>query len=97
MTDPISEAKAKALDPWLVVGGDFNQYDTSRISQNVPELIKAKSGPTRGEATLDYSFTNFDSLIENVTTCFPVEREINKPYHNSVVYESILTRRSICI
>ena len=67
LTDAVSEAKAKADDPWLIIGGDFNRYDTSGVSLNVPELTQAVSEPTRGDATLDYSFTNFDSLIEN--TC----------------------------
>ena len=59
LTDAITEAKTVANSPWLVVGGDFNQYDTSYVKQMIPDLEKVQTGPTRGEATLDYTFTNF--------------------------------------
>ena len=94
LTDAVSEAVAKASDPWLILGGDFNRYDMSIVSQMVPGLIIARSEPTRGDATLDYSFTNFDSLIERTETCFPIESEANKSDHKSVSYEAILTRPS---
>ena len=41
LTDDISKAKAKANDPWLIVGGDFNRYDTSNIAQIIPDLTQA--------------------------------------------------------
>ena len=81
LTDAISESVAKANDPWLVVGGDFNRYDTSNITQIIPQLARVHSSPTRGDATLDYSFTNFQHLIEKTTTCFPIESDHNKSDH----------------
>ena len=92
LTDAISEAKAKCNDPWICVGGDFNRYDTSSIERIIPELVRAQSDPTRGDATLDYSFTNFNSLIEKTTTCYPIESNTGRSDHQSIVYESILTR-----
>ena len=40
LTDAKSEATAKANQPWLVLGGDFNRYDMSVLTQMVPELDK---------------------------------------------------------
>ena len=94
LTDAISESIAKADNPWLVIGGDFNRYDTSYVTQMIPELIKARPGPTRGDATLDYAFINFDTMIEKTKECYPVESYMNKSDHKSVSYESILTRPS---
>lgn len=92
LTDAISEAIAKANDPWILVGGDFNRYNTSVISQTVPQLSKVDSEPTRRDATLDYTFTNFGQLIDKVQTCYPIESDHNKSDHMSVAYNAILTR-----
>ena len=48
LTDAISEGKAKANSPWIVVAGDWNRYDTSSISKLFPDLRKKETGPTRG-------------------------------------------------
>ena len=61
LTDALSEAKAKADSPWLGVGGYFSRYDTSYISQIIPDLAVIPTDPTRGDTTLDYtSYSNFN-------------------------------------
>ena len=91
LTDTISESIAKADNPWLIVGGAFNRYVTSSIPLNVPELKKVDTGPTRGDAVLDYSFTNFGELIQHVHACFPIESNTHMSDHKSVSYEALLT------
>ena len=92
LTDAISEAKAKANSPWLIVAGDWNHYDVSIVSKTYPDLIKRQTGPTRGDAVLDYSFTNFEQMIERSEVCFPIESTNSKSDHCLIVYESRLNR-----
>ena len=40
LTDAISEAIAKADNPWLIIGGDFKRYDLTTVTQLVPSLKK---------------------------------------------------------
>ena len=42
LNDAISEARAKAEAPWIVVGADWNRYDTSSIPKLFPDLKKGK-------------------------------------------------------
>ena len=74
LTDAISEAKAKADSPWLIMGGDWNRYNTKLITDTFTDLIKRNTEATRGTAVLDYSFTNFESMITESEVCFPLER-----------------------
>ena len=93
MTDAISEAKAKANSPWLIVGGDWNRYNTSSISKAFPDLVKRDTPPTRGNATLDYVFTNFEEYITKSEVCFPIESNTNnKSDHGTVVCECFLSK-----
>ena len=46
LTDAISEAKAKANSPWIVVAGDWNRYNTELISTMFPDLERRITGPT---------------------------------------------------
>ena len=72
LTDAISEAKAKTDNPWLIVGADWNRYDTSSITKAFPDMVKRVAGPTRKDALLDYLFTNFTARRKNMnySVCF---------------------------
>ena len=93
-TDAISEAKAKANSPWLIMGGDWNRYNTKLITDTFTDLIKRNTEATRGTAVLDYSFTNFESMITESEVCFPLERIDNasKFDHHAITYECLLSR-----
>ena len=56
------------------------------------EPNKRNTGPTRGRATLDYSYTNFEDQILASEVCFPVESNVGKSDHNIVIYECMLSR-----
>ena len=62
------------------------------MSKTYPDLIKRQTGPTRGDAVLDYSFTNFEQMIERSEVCFPIESTNSKSDHCLIVYESRLNR-----
>ena len=70
----------------------IGRYGTSYIGQMSPDLTVIPTGPTRNDATLDYTFSNFTSLVESAETCFPIESSTNKSDHMSILYEAILTR-----
>ena len=40
LIDAVSEARAKANSPWIVIAGDWNRYDTSGISKAFPDIKK---------------------------------------------------------
>ena len=46
-----------------------------------PDLEKKVTSPTRGDALLDYSYTNFESSIVKHHVCHPIESEENKSDH----------------
>ena len=86
LTDAISEAKAKVDNPWVVVAGDWNRYKTDLISTMFPDLTVYPTDPTRGTATLDYSFTNFNDLTTRAEVSFPVQSNHSKSDHGIVNY-----------
>ena len=92
LTDAISEAKAKSDCPWLIIAGDWNRYDTRTIHTMYPDITVHKTGPTRGNATLDYVLTNFEAVIVRSQVCFPVELAKNASDHAMVLIESNLER-----
>ena len=91
LTDLISEARAKTENPWVIVAGDWNRYDTTLITAMYPDIIMKNTEPTRGRALLDYSFANFD--IEKAVVSFPVESETGTTSDHAVVnFECLLER-----
>ena len=57
-----------------------------------PDLIRRQTGPTRKNATLDYSHTNFEEHITNSIVCFPIKSSSNKSDHSLIFYECMLPR-----
>ena len=55
LTDAISEAKAKANSPWMIIAGDWDKHKTDLITNTFPDLTVRQTAPTRGLATLDLS------------------------------------------
>ena len=92
LTDAISEARSKTDSPWIVVGADWNRYNTESLSTMHPDLVKVTTGPTRKDAVLDYVFTNFPNEITSKEVCFPLESDASKSDHNIVPIDSLLSR-----
>ena len=57
-----------------------------------PDITIQNTGPIRGSATLDYSFTNFTKNIELAEVNFPVESEKHHSDHGIVSYKCMLER-----
>ena len=65
--DVVLELKRRYKDPFIVVGGDFNQWVIHEALQDFPDL-KEDVGPTRNGRCIDRLFTNFGrSVVESGT------------------------------
>ena len=65
--------KDRLDDPLIVLTGDLNRRDISPAIADFPDLIKISTGATRGSATLDVTYTNFNGLISETNTLPPHE------------------------
>ena len=52
----IMELKRRYREPYLVVSGDFNQWDVLVHLEDFPDLSEVPVGPTRGNSRIDRVF-----------------------------------------
>ena len=79
ITDLVLHVKAKYRDPYLVIAGDFNQWDVKAALSDYHDLSEADVSPTRGSRCLDRIFDSFkDSLVE-AGSYPPLEAEESTP------------------
>ena len=76
----IIELKRTYRDPFIVVGGDFNQWKIDEALVDFPDLKEAEVGPTRKDRCIDRLLVNnlsmHRSFLVGPTSAFQV-REIN--------------------
>ena len=58
----IIEAKRRIKDPYIVVSGDFNQWEIGDYLEDFRDIGEVNVGPTRGTRSIDRSFTNFETV-----------------------------------
>ena len=51
LTDLVLEMKHKYADPYVIVAGDFNQWDLAAAMEDYVDLVEVEVGPTRGIQT----------------------------------------------
>ena len=73
--DLVIKLKRKYFDPYIVVGGNFNQWKIHDVVADFPELLEAQVGPTRGTKCLDRLFSNLDvskagTVLPRSSDCF---------------------------
>ena len=73
--DVVQEVKRQYKDPFIVVTGDFNQWDVAGALQDYPDLREADVGPTRKDRCLDRVFTNFERAVAESGSVPPLEVE----------------------
>ena len=73
--DVVLELKCRYKDPFVLVAGDFNQWQIDGALQEFPDLVEADVGPTRGDRCLDRMFTNFSRAVKASGTVPPLEVE----------------------
>ena len=57
--DVVLEVKRRFRDPFIVIAGDFNQWEIGGSLVEFPDIREANVGPTRKDKVLDRIFTNF--------------------------------------
>ena len=73
--DVILDLKRSYRDPFIVVGGDFNQWAVDEALSEFPDLREVPVGPTRNDRSIDRLFSNFGRVISESGTVPTLELE----------------------
>ena len=60
----IIELKRRYKDPYLILTGDFNQWDAPKAVEEFRDIKETAAGPARGTRIIDRTFTNFENISE---------------------------------
>ena len=71
----IVDVKRKYQDPYILVGGDFNQWKVDGALADFVDLKEVEVGNTRGGRSIDRIFTNMSRSITDCGTLAPLETE----------------------
>ena len=77
--DTIIEIKRRYRDPFVVIAGNFNQWEIGGVIAEFPDLMEADVGPTRKDRCLDRIYVNFGRSICESGTVPPLEVEPGQP------------------
>ena len=77
--DVVMEVKRCYRDPFLIVTGDFNQWEIGGAMVEFPDMRGADVGPNRKDRVLDRIFTNFGRSQKESGTVPPRENEPGHP------------------
>ena len=58
----IDHVKLTYRDPYIVLGGDLNQWAAQEAVEEYPDMTEVRVGPTRGEREIDRLFCNMSRL-----------------------------------
>ena len=70
----VIELKRRLKDPYILVSGDFNQWKPEIALQEFRDMSETRAGPTRGDRTIDRTFSNLDSITK-ASTLSPLQTE----------------------
>ena len=63
--EAVIELKRRYKDPYLVISGDFNQWNLDQALEEFRDITETAAGPTRGNRTIDRTFSNFTDVTES--------------------------------
>ena len=75
VSEMIVDLKRRFSDPYLVVAGDFNQWDIGEVLLDFQDIREAAVGGTRNGKKIDRIFTNMTRSIEKAGTLAPLESD----------------------
>ena len=78
INDLILHIKRTTHDPYLLLAGDFNQWDVNTAIQDYVELVEVATPPTREDRKIDRIFTNWSDSVTDSGCLPPLETEGNK-------------------
>ena len=73
ISEAVMEIKRRYREPYIVVSGDFNQWDITSQLEDFTDIIEVAVGDTRGTASIDRIFTNFNSRVLSCGTVAPLD------------------------
>lgn len=71
----VTKAKRDYTDPFVVVAGDFNQWQVQDVLEDFVDMEEARLGPTRDGRSIDSVFTNFHDKVIEARTLPPLETD----------------------
>ena len=71
----ILHIKQSHQDPYLLLAGDFNQWNVEQAIQDYDELVEIDTPPTRDNRRIDRIFTNWNEDITDFRCVPPLETE----------------------
>ena len=94
ISDVVMQIKRKYKDPYIVIGGDFNQWDVADALEDYPDVREVCVGPTREDRAIDRMFVSFRDDVEAFGTLEPLETDdgSKKSDHRIAYLEADLAR-----
>ena len=89
----ILDLKRKYRDPYIVVGGDFNQWQIQTALQEYPDMSEIHVGPTRRDRAIDRIFCNMARSVQTSGTLPPLEAESSESDHRIAHFTARLPRQ----
>ena len=81
ITDTVLHIKRKYKEPYLVIAGDFNQWDIAGALGDYADITETDVGPTRGDRRLDRIFVSFGENVSSAGTLPPLETDASSSEH----------------
>ena len=75
LVDKIIEHKRTYSDPYMVIGGDLNQWPVGEVLEMFIDIREAEVGCTRGQRSIDRLFLNNWRAVTETGTLDPLETE----------------------
>ena len=73
--DLVLDIKRKISGAYILIAGDFNQWEIGDALLDYPELVEVPTPPTRGDRHIDKIFTNWHEHIHESGVLPPLETE----------------------
>lgn len=75
VNDLVLSIKSRFQDPFICIGGDFNQWKPEEALVDYPDMMEIFSPPTRGARRIDRMFTNWSDCVTDSGCLPPLESE----------------------
>ena len=89
ISDAVMEVKRRYREPYIIVSGDFNQWDVAAALADFNDIEEVAVGNTRGSVCIDRAFTNFGERVVEGGTVDPLgvdEGEDGAPSDHRVAF-----------
>ena len=79
INDLVLDIKNNIRDPYILITGDFNQWEIDQALVDYQDLVEVDTPPTREDRNIDRIFTNWSSDIHDAGCIPPLETELEGP------------------